>query len=91
MITLDLDNAVLECATGTALLLKLLGQQLELINRQRHTGDQGYALALAALGFTPDTHDSITFGLRLLLFLSPQPQCSKYFLHFGQIRPDSLE
>ena len=61
VVALDLDDAILEGAASTALLLEFFGQQLQLIKGQRHTGDQGHALTLAPLALTTDTYDAVTF------------------------------
>ena len=61
MITLNLDDTVLERAASPATTLERAGKLLELGFGQRHPGDGGHGLAPAPLALPADPSDTVAF------------------------------
>ena len=59
VVALDLDDPVLDRASGPAALLELAGQGFEPVGRQGQAGDAGDALAFAALGLAGDPDNAV--------------------------------
>ena len=66
MVTLNLDNAILDRSAGTATTFQLTGQELEGICGQADTGDDCDRLPSPAFCFPPNTDNSVSACLAAL-------------------------
>lgn len=89
MIALDLDDPILDRTACPASAAQLFAEQRQRLAIERHPGDQGHALAAAALGraghFTcplPSTAD---------FFACPQAHAATGWPQSGHSRPVSVE
>jgi hypothetical protein len=64
MVSLNLDDAVLDGPAGTAALLELFAQVFKTRGVQRNPRDYRHALAFASLGFQAHPHDAVRFRRR---------------------------
>ena len=67
MITLNLDNPVLDGAAGAAAFFQLLGQGLKAGGIKGQPADDRHPFALSSFGFTADSNASLSGSCCLLL------------------------